>query len=59
MTKISHIPWGGYDKGFYGNMSTIDSLNGKWYSEIQDIPTISNQQYYKEKHEYNIQRFRK
>ena len=20
MTKISHIPWGGYDKGFYGTI---------------------------------------
>ena len=22
MTKISHILWGGYDKGFYGNTSS-------------------------------------
>ena len=27
MTKISHISWGGYDKGFYG------SLNFKIYGE--------------------------
>ena len=23
MTKISHISWGGYDKGFYGNKNNI------------------------------------
>ena len=28
MTKISHISWGGYDKGFYGiHWSTPMSLN--------------------------------
>ena len=24
MTKISHISWGGYDKGFYGNPGRLD-----------------------------------
>ena len=23
MTKIPHISWGGYDKGFYGNVSVL------------------------------------
>ena len=23
MTKISHISWGGYDKGFYGNAAKL------------------------------------
>ena len=25
MTKISHISWGGYDKGFYGTLELISS----------------------------------
>ena len=24
MTKVSHISWGGYDKGFYGNTFDIE-----------------------------------
>ena len=28
MTKISHISWGGYDKGFYGKMEGSSGVSG-------------------------------
>ena len=31
MTKISHISWGGYEKGFYGNHNCFDN----WYKSIR------------------------
>ena len=33
MTKISHISWGGYDKGFYGKPTCFSKLYGKFNSK--------------------------
>ena len=30
MTKISSISWGGYDKGFYGNLDLVENKFGKY-----------------------------
>ena len=41
MTKISHISWGGYDKGFYGITSYIYCFKIANYAKINTNEILS------------------
>ena len=36
MSKISHISWGGYDKGFYGIVIIKDTINKQELIDLCD-----------------------